>query len=222
MEENTPNITPYDDMIDEFFNNEELPNISNYTIAEKEETKEECKKEEKPKKKIRLRKPHKWGIFNVYNDKERSMTKNEKKITWSKVWLAITGILFFLDLVTCLIAINTNVNIMDTAVMVTSISVTGAIFGTNLVWYSKKAASENHYKLRMAMYEDVVNQRLYFTEEMLKLKRKYKADDEEIAEIDSEGEIASLMDEAFSGINNKLNQEQDEYESPNEIQTFNL
>ena len=74
----------------------------------------------------------------------------------------------------------------------------------------------------MSMYEDVVNQRLYFTEEMLKLRIKYCASEEDIAMIDAEGEIDDLMEETFQNINNKMNQEQDEFEAPNDLQNFNL
>lgn len=161
-------------------------------------------------------------IINIYNDKERSLEKHDKKVTYSKGLPIITGIIFIITLIVCIICINANQNIMDTAVMVTAISVTGAIFGSCLVWYFKKAGSENQYKLRMSMYEDVVNQRLYFTEEMLKLRLKYCASEDDIAEIDAIGEIDDLMEETFQNMNNKMNQEQDEFETPNDIQTFNL
>ena len=161
-------------------------------------------------------------IHNIYNDKERSLSKNDKKVTFSKGIPVVTGVLFILTLIVCIVCINLNQNIFDTAVMVTAISVTGAIFGSSLIWYFKKAGSENQYKLRMSMYEDVVNQRLYFTEEMLKLRIKYCASEDDIAEIDAIGEIDDLMEETFQNMNNKMNQEQDEFETPNDIQTFNL
>ncbi|MBR6289396.1 MAG: hypothetical protein IKR19_08675 [Acholeplasmatales bacterium] len=161
-------------------------------------------------------------IMNIYNDKERSLVKNDKKVTYSKGIPIITGALFILTLIVCIILSNFNKNVFDTTVMVTSISVTGAIFGSSLIWYFKKAGSENQYKLRMSMYEDVVNQRLYFTEEMLKLRIKYGASEDDIAEIDAIGEIDDLMEETFQNMNNKMNQEQDEFETPNDLQNFNL
>lgn len=161
-------------------------------------------------------------IRNIYNDKERSLEKHDKKVTYSKGIPMVTGILFIVTLIVCVVLSNFNKNIFDTTVMVTAISVTGAIFGSSLIWYFKKAGSENQYKLRMSMYEDVVNQRLYFTEEMLKLRIKYCASEEDIAMIDAEGEIDDLMEETFQNINNKMNQEQDEFETPNDLQNFNL
>jgi hypothetical protein len=161
-------------------------------------------------------------IQNIYNDKERSLVKNDKKVTYSKGIPLVTGSLFIVTLIVCVILANFNKNVFDTTVMVTAISVTGAIFGSSLIWYFKKAGSENQYKLRMSMYEDVVNQRLYFTEEILKLRIKYGASEEDIAEIDNIGEIDNLMEETFQNINNKMNQEQDEFETPNDIQSFNI
>ena len=161
-------------------------------------------------------------IINIYNEKERAISKNDKPVTFSKGIPVVTGSLFILTLLVCVFLSNFNKNVYDTTVMVTAISVTGAIFGSSLIWYFKKAGSENQYKLRMSMYEDVVNQRLYFTEEMLKLRIKYGASEEDIAMIDDEGEIDDLMEETFQNMNNKMNQEQDELETPNDIQTFNL
>ncbi len=161
-------------------------------------------------------------IVNIYNDKERSLVKNDKKVTFSKAIPIVTCAIFVITIVASIICVNLNQNVLDTTVMVTAISVTGAIFGSSLIWYFKKAGSENQYKLRMSMYEDVVNQRLYFTEEMLKLRIKYGASEEDIAMIDQEGEIDDLMDETFQNMNNKMNQEQDDFETPNDLQTFNL
>lgn len=161
-------------------------------------------------------------IINIYNEKERAISKNDKPVTFSKGIPVVTGSLFIITLLVCVFLSNFNKNVYDTTVMVTAISVTGAIFGSSLIWYFKKAGSENQYKLRMSMYEDVVNQRLYFTEEMLKLRIKYGASEEDIAMIDDEGEIDDLMEETFQNMNNKMNQEQDELETPNDIQTFNL
>ena len=68
-------------------------------------------------------------IRNIYNDKERSLEKHDKKVTYSKSIPMVTGILFIVTLIVCVILSNFNKNIFDTTVMVTAISVTGDIFG---------------------------------------------------------------------------------------------
>ena len=157
-----------------------------------------------------------------YENKERAMDGNRyRKVTTSKIWLAITGIIFVLVTTFSLYSISNSESVLDTTVLVTAISVSGAIFGSNLVWYSKKSASENHYKLRMSMYEDVVNQRLYFNEEMLKLKDKYNASDDDIEQINTDGEIDDLMDDALHNVKDKLDRDQDDVESPNELNQMN-
>ena len=82
--------------------------------------------------------------------RNKKNTYEEKKITWSKGSLLCSGSIFFA--VVCLVFwlyISGNIqNMYDVTLLVSLVSVSGAIFGSNLVWYSKKAASENQYKLR--------------------------------------------------------------------------
>lgn len=156
-----------------------------------------------------------------YKD-DSAMSRNSKKVTTSKIWLAITGIIFVLVVIFSMYSITHSESVFDTTVYVTAITVAGGIFGSNLVWYSKKSASENHYKLRMSMYEDVVNQRLYFNEEMLKLKQKYNITDEEISELDISGDIDEIMDDELTNMKSKMDQDQSDVESPNEMHNFNM
>ena len=53
------------------------------------------------------------------------------------------------------------------------ITVSGTIFGSNLCWYSKKAASENQYKLRMSLFADSAKVRLDYNEKMMLIMKKY-------------------------------------------------
>ena len=158
-----------------------------------------------------------------YELKEKAMLKHDnKKVTTHKVWIAITGLMFITVTIFGLISISFSPTVFDTTVYATAITVSGAIFGSNLVWYAKKSASENQYKLRMSMYEDVVNQRLYFNEEMLKLKQKYNACDEDIEQINMNGEIDEFMDDALNDVRGGLDSSRDDAESPNELQTFTI
>ena len=160
--------------------------------------------------------------INRYHNRPRSMKDNEKKnLTWSKIWLLITGLIFCGILVTSFVSIIImKETVFDTTIFVTSITVSGSIFGSNLCWYSKKATSENHYKLRISMYEDIINDRLYFNEEMMKLKKKYNMTEEDVDDIDNSGEIDELMDDEFNDMHNKMDEDRDIAETENEIEEF--
>ena len=94
----------------------------------------------------------------------------DKKFTMSKLIVAFTG-LIFVSLVIFVVAMYLTgqiVNTYDTTAVVTCITISGSIFGSNLCWYSKKAAGENHYKLRISLYEESSKIRLQYNEDMMK------------------------------------------------------
>lgn len=148
------------------------------------------------------------------------MDNKEKRFTTSKVWLFITGLLFVLIILAVFCLMTTSDTILDTSIYVTAITVSGGIFGSNLCWYSKKAGSENQYKLRISMYETAVDKRLYYNEEMLKLREKYGVSQEELNQIDYDGDMDDFSSDELSGAKNKLDQFRDETETPDELQIF--
>lgn len=153
-----------------------------------------------------------------------SLKGNEKKITWSKGSLLATGIVFVAVLgLVFYIYTSTDVSSMyDTALLATVVSVSGAIFGSNLCWYSKKAASENQYKLRMSLYEDSTRVRLDYNEKMINLMQKYNLSREEIMEIDNSGDIDEMMDSALNNVVSGLDENQSEFDSSNQMENFSL
>ena len=144
----------------------------------------------------------------------------EKRFTTSKLHVIATGIIFVSTMIFAMILyLSSNIDsTFDTAAVVTMITVSGSIFGSTLCWYSKKAASENHYKLRMALYRDSAVTRLAFNKEMMKMKQKYEMTDEDIADIEANGEADEMMDSALSSAIENLDSMRDDCESPNEIQ----
>ena len=161
--------------------------------------------------------------INKYDERKRAISKFEHQgVTYSKVLVFVSAIIFIFTIIVSFLVQWRITDVFDTAICVTAIGTTGGIFGSCLLWYSKKVASENQYLLRMSMYEDVVNQRLYFNEEMLKLKKKYKVSDETLEEINESGEIDEMMDEALTKVSDKLNEAQEDSESPNELEKFDL
>lgn len=154
--------------------------------------------------------------------RESEMSKHNKAFSTSKLCILTTGSIFICIIIAVFILINYKQDMLDTAIYGTMITVSGTIFGSNLCWYSKKAASENHYKLRMSMYVDTVTQRLYFNEEMMKLKIKYNMSDEDIEAINGEGDIDELMDDSLQSVKDKLDNDREDYESPNELRNDSI
>lgn len=152
--------------------------------------------------------------------KDSEINRHEKRITWSKLIVVFTGAMFLLSVgfVMYMYIAGKIDTAYDTTAIVTCVTVSGTIFGSNLCWYSKKAASENHYKLRMGLYTDSAQIRLQFNEEMMKLKQKYNMTDEDIAEIDDSGDIDDMMNGAIQDVISDLDSCRDDADSPNEIQ----
>lgn len=167
------------------------------------------------------RKPKK-RVFDILNRHRVLATERyNKKMSFSKIIIIFTALLFVLVLLKILFFIDVQ-NLMDTTIYATCLTVTGAIFGSSLVWYSKKAASENAYKLRISSYEDAIRHRLYFNESMMKLIKKYKISDEDLEYINNEGEIDEMMGSAIDSVVNNIDNYTDVASSENELQQFNL
>lgn len=148
--------------------------------------------------------------------------KDEKKVSWSKGQIVLTSSIFIFNLgfVYYMYLSGRIETVLDTALLVSCVTVSGAIFGSNLVWYSKKAASENHYKLRMSLYENSSKVRLEYNEKMMKLMRQYNMSQEELEIINSTGDMDEMMDSALSSTISGLDTDMEDADSPNEMQSF--
>lgn len=114
-----------------------------------------------------------------------------------------------LPIVTCLIFIACLAfgfylqknNVMDTTYAVTAVTVSGGIFGTTVLWYMKKAQSENNIKLRGFAYEKETQERIKYLEKEMELKVKY-------GEVDNtdftETALSNMNYEADSAINESM------------------
>lgn len=155
------------------------------------------------------------SIFN--ND---NIDNNHKTMTWSKWIVVFTGFLFTLCIafVMYMYIAGKIDTAYDTTAIVSCITVSGSIFGSNLCWYSKKAASENHYKLRMGLYSDATRIRLEYNEQMMILKQKYNMTEDDIREINESGDIDEMMDGAMNDVVSDLDTYRDDAECPNQIE----
>lgn len=158
------------------------------------------------------------------NKTDLNTTYKEKRITWSKGSLLCSGSIFLavVILVFWLYISGSIQNVYDVTLLVTLVSVSGAIFGSNLVWYSKKSASENQYKLRMSSYKESARVRLEYNRQMMVLMKTYNISEDDIMKIDSTGDVDEFMDSALTDVISKLDESQNDFDSANSLETFNL
>ena len=151
------------------------------------------------------------------------MKNHEKKFTYSKIQVFITGVIFLSSIlfVAYLYISGKITDAFDTTAIVTIITVSGAIFGSNLCWYSKKAASENQYKLRMSLFADSARVRLDYNEKMMLLMKKYNMNQEDIDRINESGDSDDFMESSIQDVVTGLDTAKDIADSENTIETFN-
>ena len=152
------------------------------------------------------------------------MKNREKKFTYSKILVFITGVVFLSSIlfVAYLYISGKITDAFDTTAIVTIITVSGAIFGSNLCWYSKKAASENQYKLRMSLFADSARVRLDYNEKMMLLMKKYNMTQEDVDRINESGNSDDFMESSIQDVVTGLDAAKDIADSENTIETFNM
>ena len=128
------------------------------------------------------------------------------KIQFSKL-LTIFSLMLF---IWCLAeGFNTDfTQVYDTTIYVTSITVSGGIFGLCLKAYMSKSKAENIYKVQHGMYEDIMNIKLKYNEQMMKLTQEYNMtqNDIDMTDINSpfnEGEM-DIISDMKENLNNHL------------------
>ena len=151
------------------------------------------------------------------------MKNQERKFTYSKILVFITGVVFLSSIlfVAYLYISGKITDAFDTTAIVTIITVSGAIFGSNLCWYSKKAASENQYKLRMSLFADSAKVRLDYNEKMMVLMKKYNMSQEDVDRINESGDSDDFMESSIQDVVTGLDTAKDIADSENTIETFN-
>ena len=152
------------------------------------------------------------------------MKNHEKKFTYSKIQVFITGVVFLSSIlfVAYLYISGKITDAFDTTAIVTIITVSGAIFGSNLCWYSKKAASENQYKLRMSLFADSANVRLDYNEKMMVLMKKHNMSQQDVDTINDSGDSDDFMESSIQDVVTGLDAAKDIADSENTIETFNM
>lgn len=110
--------------------------------------------------------------------------------------------------------------ILDTTVYVTSITVSGGIFGMCVKSYMSKAKAENVYKVQRTMYEDIMKVKLQYNEEMIKLNKQYNTTQGDIDVIDFSSPIDDGVDSILSDMKESINNHLYDTKTEDDIDNF--
>lgn len=127
----------------------------------------------------------------------------KNKIQFSKV-LTILSFIIFVWTLYCGFSASFN-QLYDISVYVTAITVSGGIFGVCLKSYMSKSKAENIYKIQKTMYEDIMDIKLYYNEEMMKLIQKYNLNQEDINMADNTSYIDNGIDNIVGDMQESIN-----------------
>lgn len=111
---------------------------------------------------------------------------------------------------------------VDASIYVTAITSSAAIWGSSIIWYSKKRLSENAFLLRMQLYKESSKQRLWFNRKMVELMEEYRLDENDMMRLNEFGEIDDMMNNAMNDVIQVVDTSQSEADQPNELQNFGI
>ena len=140
--------------------------------------------------------------------------KEKKHIEYSKILATASLIIFIVTLLASLgfmgyLMLYTDVTLIDTAIFATSISVTGSIYALTAKHYYNKAMMQNCANIRKGVYSEILNCRLSYNKEMIKLQNSYELTNEDIQDIDMENPFNEMSETALGRIGNKLDEVDD-------------
>lgn len=146
------------------------------------------------------------------------MNNREPKIQFSKLLTIGSLLLFIWTLLKGLYIDYTSV--YDTTVYVTAITISGGIFGVCLKAYMSKSKAENIYKVQKTMYEDIMDIKLKYNQQMMKLIQEYQISQDEIDMNDISNPISEGVDSIISDMKENVNNHLYDTKTQDEIETF--
>lgn len=110
--------------------------------------------------------------------------------------------------------------ILDTAVYVTSITVSGGIFGLCLKSYMSKAKAENIYKVQHGMYKDIMDIKLKYNERMMQLTQEYQMTQSDVDMMDINSPINDGVNDIMSDMRENVNNHLYDTKMEDDIENF--
>ena len=142
----------------------------------------------------------------------------KNKIQFSKI-LTILSFMIFVWTLYCGFSASFN-QLYDISVYVTAITVSGGIFGVCLKSYMSKSKAENIYKVQKTMYEDIMDIKLYYNEEMMKLIQKYNLNQEDINMADNTSYIDNGVDNIVGDMQESINNHLYDTKTEDDIENY--
>ena len=142
----------------------------------------------------------------------------KNKVQFSKI-LTILSFMMFVWTLYCGFSASFN-QLYDISVYVTAITVSGGIFGICLKSYMSKSKAENIYKVQKTMYEDIMDIKLYYNEEMMKLIQKYNLNQEDINMADNTSYIDNGVDNIVGDMQESINNHLYDTKTEDDIENY--
>lgn len=142
----------------------------------------------------------------------------KNKAQFSKILTILSAVLF----IWCLSeGFNTHFGeLYDTTVYVTSITVSGGIFGLCLKSYMSKAKAENIYKVQHGMYEDIMDIKLKYNERMMQLTQQYQMTQSDVDMVDIDSPITEGTNDIINDMRESLSNHLYDTKSEDDIELF--
>lgn len=140
------------------------------------------------------------------------------KVQFSKI-LTILSFTMFVWTLYCGFSASFN-QLYDISVYVTAITVSGGIFGVCLKSYMSKSKAENIYKVQKTMYEDIMDIKLYYNEEMMKLIQKYNLNQEDVNMADNTSYIDNGVDNIIGDMQESINNHLYDTKAEDDIENY--
>lgn len=142
-----------------------------------------------------------------------------KKLRTSKIIMWLFIILFIYVIYKGVNYDFASVTYIDSAIFCGCIVAVSGILGAIITKYYNNSNAENIPKIQMKLYKDSIDIRLEYNEQMMRLKNKYKMNQDEVFDIENESHMdevsENILNTAISELDTKAAQSHDDVEVQN-------
>lgn len=132
------------------------------------------------------------------------MLRKIKKPRTSKLLMYVFCALFIYAIIFCLNYNYSDSSIQDVSILGIALTVLGSIVGVIVCHYLNNSNSENIPKIQLGLYKEAMKLRLEYNEEMLKLRQAYGVTDDDISEIENDGDMDEITNNIMSNAISEL------------------
>ena len=144
--------------------------------------------------------------------------KEKKHIQYSKTIPVLTGLLFCICLYKAFTVDYSTV--LDVSIYASALTISGGLLGSSIIFYLRKSQAENVFKIKIELYKQASREKLYYNEEMIKLKSRYMLSEEEMMELENDSAMDGFVDSALSDVTSTTDNAMDDATTQIELQTY--